>query len=588
MKWVFLPILFLSILACATDRTVTQTPTSNVPSQDVTPSVLQTLTFSEEAGYTRIRLEGSEPLSPPIYQVLSNPLRIVIDLPHVDLKRVKEPVKIENGTIGEVWATQYDDKGRIEIHLIQMANYNITREDRILSIDVEQVKQAEEKKEEKPEIEAVKEKETEVTPVDVKTESPVPVATEKTASPPVGEGKETKAKTLTDLSFEKKDDSVSFNIVADGRIGNYDSFKLESPPRLVIDLWEVNLRLDRKRLKFQNDFIKEIRLGQYPNKVRLVFDSQKSSLPPYQINRMEDRIVVSFGNVPQPSGPQIVLQEKVTREGGPQKGIESQAEPVPASIKKAPPTVTPASKGKAGTLTGIDFKQFDQKSRIVVSATGEPEVESLLISKKILAFNLKNTIIPKYLRRDLDTSEFKSAVQSIQLQNIKRGKTNDARILVKLREEVPYETSREGKSLFIDIENPKAIDAKGETREAAASAPVKEESPPQGVKKEEAKTEEVKKEEPKKEEVAKKEEGTREEAKIPPETKTTPKEASGMPPGCAVCPLVWMTRRQFNLPWKRRETPKRSWRKPLSRKRYIPEARFPSTSRMPISRIFSA
>ena len=196
-------------------------------------------------------------------------------------------------------------------------------------------------------------------------------------------------------------------------------------------------------------------------------------------------------------------------------------------MKKASPTVTPASTGKAGTLTGIDFKQFDQKSRIVVSATGEPQVESFLISKKILAFNLKNTIIPKYLRRDLDTSEFKSAVQSIQLQNIKRGKTNDARILVKLKEEVPYETSREGKALFIDIENPKVIEAKGEAREAVAPAPVKEESPPQGVKKEEAKTEEVKKEEPKKEEVAKKEEGPREEAKIPPETKTTPKEASG-------------------------------------------------------------
>jgi type IV pilus assembly protein PilQ len=548
MKWFFLPILFLSILACATDRTVTQTPPSNVPSQAVPTSILQTLSFTEEAGYTRIRLEGSEPLSPPIYQVLSNPLRIVIDLPNTDLKKVKEPVKIGNGTIGEVWATQYDDKGRIEIHLIQMANYNITREDRILNIDVEQVKKAEEAKEEKPgkEAVAVKEKETEVTPVDVKTESPVPAASEKPVSPPEGERKETKAKTLTDLSLEKKDDSVSFNIVADGKIENYDSFRLESPSRLVIDLLEMDSRLDRKRFKFQNDFIKEVRLGQYPNKVRLVFDSLKSALPPHQINRMEDRIVVSFGNVPQPPGPQIVLQEKVVQEGGVQKEKEGQAEPAPASGKKESAPVVPASKGKAGTITAIDFKQFDQKSRIVVSGTGEPELESLLISKKVLAFNLKNTIIPKHLQRDLDTHEFKSAVLSIQLQNVKRGKANDARILVKLKEEVPYETSWEGKALFIDIENPKAIEAKGdvkgEVKAAVVPATVKEGSPPQEAKKEEVRTEAVKIEEPKKEEETKKQEVKKEEskteeavkkeeAKITPETKTAPKEASGIPPG---------------------------------------------------------
>ena len=176
---------------------------------------------------------------------------------------------------------------------------------------------------------------------------------------------------------------------------------------------------------------------------------------------------------------------------------------------------------------------------------------------------MKNSTIPKYLQRDLDTSEFKSAVQSIQLQNIKRGKTNDARILVKLREEVPYETSREGKTLFIDIENPKAIDAKGEAREAAASAPAKEESPPQGVKKEEAKTEEVKKEEAKKEEVARKK---REKGggKDSPRNENNSQRGLGCP---LECPLEWMTRRQFNLPWKRGRDPKRSWRRPLSQEK---------------------
>jgi type IV pilus assembly protein PilQ len=79
----------------------------------------------------------------------------------------------------------------------------------------------------------------------------------------------------------------------------------------------------------------------------------------------------------------------------------------------------------------------------------------------------------------LDTSEFESAVNYINIQNIKTGKVNDVRISINLREEAPYETSLEGKTLFIDIERPKKIVAKVE----ALPPPKKEEV----VKKEEEK-----------------------------------------------------------------------------------------------------
>ena len=538
LKWIFLYIILISILACATDRTVTQPPPTPVAFQGVVTSILQNLSYSEESGYTRIRLEGSEPISPPIDQVLPNPLRIVIDLPNTDLRKVKEPIKIENGTIGEVWVTQYDDKGRVEIHLIQAANYNISREGRILSIDIEQVKKAaeakEEKpaeaKEEKPEKELVKEKETEVTPVDIRKEAPAPVASGTTGGPPEGATRENKAKAITDIILEKKEDSVSFTIVADGRFGNYNSFKLESPSRLVVDLWEVDARLDKKRLKLQNAYIKDIRVGQRSDKLRLVFDSLKSPLPPYQINRLEDRLVVSFGNVPQSVEPQITPPDKAGQGGAPTKEAGGAKEPSVASGKTAPSPADAATipSVKPYALTGIDFKQMDDKSRIMVSATEEPQVESALISKKILAVTVKNSTVPKHLQRDLDTSAFKSAVQSVQLQNIKRGKANDVRILVKLREEMPYETTKEGKTLFIDIQNPKepepkaAVVASVPRQESAPIELKKEEAKVEYVKKEEAKPEEVKKEEPKKEEEVKKE-----EVKVSPELKPAVKEPSG-------------------------------------------------------------
>jgi type IV pilus assembly protein PilQ len=76
------------------------------------------------------------------------------------------------------------------------------------------------------------------------------------------------------------------------------------------------------------------------------------------------------------------------------------------------------------------------------------------------------------------------------MQNVKVGKLNDVRILIKLREEVPFETTKEGKVLFIDIEKPKKVEGKIEP-----GVPPKKEEVPGEATKEEAKKEEMKKEE---------------------------------------------------------------------------------------------
>ena len=232
------------------------------------------------------------------------------------------------------------------------------------------------------------------------------------------------------------------------------------PPRLVLDLWEVDTRLAKKSLKLSNPYIKEVRIGQYPGKVRLVFDSVKSPLAPYEINRLEDRIVVSFGNVRHPPEDQIAVQEKAQPvESLPQEKQEI-VEPPKGKERAARPQASAPSAGHPRSLTGIDFKQLDEKSRIIISLSGESKLESLPHLEENSGRRSEECDRPKRLRRSLDTSEFKSAVESIQLQNIRRGRNNDTRILAELRDEVPYATSQEGTTFFIDFENPKAMEVK--------------------------------------------------------------------------------------------------------------------------------
>ena len=471
-------LIFLLLLTnCATEKPLMQSPKPSTATTAAKVSIIQKLSFTEEENYTRIRIEGSETIGPPLYKLLTDPLRIAIDVPNVDLREIKSPLNVENGTIGEVVTTQFDDRGRIEIGLVQMTNYNISKDEKNLIIDIEKVKKVAEAKEVKKEEETVKETKAEVPAEEPKKEEAAP-------SP----GPSNKAKEVVSVSFEQKSDSIVFNIIADGTVESFNAFKLDSPPRLVMDIWGVDTR--QRSFKVKDPLIKGVRIGRYPDKLRLVFDSQKSQLPPYQVNRIDDRLIVSLGNIPQPSEPQIYVQEKPGKEAA------------VAASKAATESLT--KPGKPGTVTAINFKQMDEKSRITLSlSTEDAQFEASTLPENVISIDVKNTFAPKKLLRRLDTGAFESAVNSIDLKNEKVGKVNDVRVLVRLREKTSYETSKEGKEIFIDIkERPRKIEAKAE-------------SPAPEVKKEEA-VAEGKKEELKKEEtvaVAKKEEVKQEEMK---------------------------------------------------------------------------
>jgi type IV pilus assembly protein PilQ len=464
LKVAFCVVFLIFMAGCATKKAVMQTPKAEIPAPVEKASTIQKISFSEEENYTRIQIEGDQAIAPPFYKLASDPLRIVIDVPNIDLKQIKDPLKIDNGTIGEVLTNQYDDKGRIEISLVKMTNYNISKEEKNLIIDIEKVKKVEEAKEVKKEEEPLRETKAEAPSAEPKKEEPPP-------TPPILNN----AKEVVDVLFEEKTDSVAFNILADGKIENFNAFKLDSPARLVLDIWGVDTR--KNSFKVKSLFVKAVRIGHYPDKLRLVFDSQKAQFPPYQVNRIDDRLIVSLGNIPQPSEPQIYVQATSPK-------VQAESRPKP---------------GKPSALTGIDFKQMDDKSRIVLSlSTEDPQFEASTPSKNTVAIEVKNAFVPKTLLRGLDTSAFGSAVKYIELKNVKVGKANDIRVSVKLAEEIPYETSKEGKEIFIDIkEKPKKIEAKVE----APAPEMKKEERVAEVKKEEVKKEEKPVPELKKEEV---------------------------------------------------------------------------------------
>jgi type IV pilus assembly protein PilQ len=515
-------VVFISLISsmviygCATGGDVVKPSSDALPAQvsvaKTDPVTIQKISFTEEEKFTRIVIEGSETLPPPFYKLSEDPLRIIMDLPNTELKLAKNDLTINNGTISEVLTTQYDDKGRIEIALLRMTQYNISREAKSLLIDVEKPEEIHEAKEAKKDEVAEKAKEPEPASAEPQKEE-TPSRPAETASTPE---KTQKAKTIIDFMLEDKKDHITFNILADGKVENFNSFKLDAPPRLVLDIWEVGTQYPKKSIRIANPFIKEVRIGQHQDKLRLVFDSSKSQLPTYQIDRNGDKLMVSLGNVPQPSEPQVALQSS--------SSTPPQAKEKAASSSAAAPGKTVKEKI---ALKEVDFKQIDHKSRIVVTLSEAPQFETIRVSEKVIAIDIKNAFAPKHLQRGIDTKEFDSAVNYIDIRNMKVGKENDLRILLKLREEAPYETTQEGNSLFIDIEKPKKVVTKTEAPlPPKESAPAKEEA---AMAKEEVKPE-VKKTEEKPAGEAKPEEKRAEKAEEKPSPSATPPAA---PPAVA-------------------------------------------------------
>jgi hypothetical protein len=109
---------------------------------------------------------------------------------------------------------------------------------------------------------------------------------------------------------------------------------------------------------------------------------------------------------------------------------------------------------RLGTLTGIDFKQMDHKSRVIVSTSNAATYDVFKISEKAVALDLKKMRVSERLKRGVDTKAFDSAVDYISLYNVKSETSRDVRIIVRLREGVDFETIQEGKRIYLDFLKP--------------------------------------------------------------------------------------------------------------------------------------
>jgi general secretion pathway protein D len=132
------------------------------------------------------------------------------------------------------------------------------------------------------------------------------------------------ARNLIDISFDRsQNNTVIVKVQTDGKL-DYSTFILEKPKRLVVDFWNIRRRFSSRSIPVDSPIIKKIRLGDYPEKVRVVLDITTETLPHYTIEPVGDQLRIALGDgmKAQPPAPKekLVKDETILPPLEPERG----------------------------------------------------------------------------------------------------------------------------------------------------------------------------------------------------------------------------------------------------------------------------
>ncbi|NWF55085.1 MAG: type IV pilus secretin PilQ [Syntrophaceae bacterium] len=237
---------------------------------------IQRIEVTKTESGPRVSIEGSKSFEYTVFR-LANPLRVVIELPEAKLGKLAGPMEVRDGTIGVIQNRQLESPqmrgARIEIGLEQMVEYDVIPEGNFLylnfgkpAIPLPPVAKEMEKKEEPR-------KETIPSPV-----KPL-----------------MKAKSLRGVDVSAKPEGIEVGLKGDGPIPDYNSFQLARPTRLAVDLPKMTNASGKANINVGNQLLKEIRIGQHPDKIRVVFVFPEAKIPPYQLAKEEDQLKLILG-----------------------------------------------------------------------------------------------------------------------------------------------------------------------------------------------------------------------------------------------------------------------------------------------------
>src|SRR3972149_3040205 len=385
--------------------------------------------ISVEGGGREILIKASGPLTYTAFK-LPDPDRLVLDIPDADIEKVSGPLEPNNAFISTITVSSYKEQtvlpiARVEIGLKEGVNSEVKLVENsiVVSLNHEATQQ-------EPPPQAA----------EPPAEDPQQEAAEKEA--PAAAKQEKKADKLLRIETKKEGGAIIIKIVGNGVIGDFNAFDIDkpAPPRLVVDVWGVKNSITKRSLRVNSPMIKRVRVGEHPDKVRLVFDSNQKKLPSYTIERVEDTLVVTAGAI------DAKKQEKA------KEAVAVTAQDTPSVADVQPISPAEPQTGDYAEIKAVDFKQLTDKASLTIIASKKVEYKLSKTSNELnLVLDIRNAVIADEMGRTLDASELNTPVSSISSFQVSAEPAKEVRIIVKLKERSSYDISQDGEKIEVNF-----------------------------------------------------------------------------------------------------------------------------------------
>jgi len=183
------------------------------------------------------------------------------------------------------------------------------------------------------------------------------------------------ASSLREVVVSTRPNGVKVELKADGIIPDFNSFKLHNPPRLVLDFSGMSDASSRRKIVVGNPLLKDIRIGQHTDKVRVVFTFPGKEVLQYQITKDSQNLGVFIDQFKEEKAseekpPEAKIQEPIRPTG---EEPESEIKKSKTSASLLLPALTPAPK---------DIPRSEDKKPSLASEV-ETEKPKLYIGAKI-------------------------------------------------------------------------------------------------------------------------------------------------------------------------------------------------------------
>jgi len=381
--------LFVFMLAACASNMVAKQDDGNVTEEspaESPPKMITDISISDTADSIIVSIDGNKLLTyTSVKQPL--PLGLVLYFPETSLGIAKTEYALDNAILGSIKAVELIENGpsKITISLKEDVTYDIARSGNGLSVTFNTITTASELNDELPE------PKNEIETAEVVEEMPAEPAIESISEPIMEEATQTAVETpvpslVPEIETATNGDGLDVMVKTGSMLQDFKSFSLDKPARIVFDLQGVTSSYKKlQTLPVDTKWVKSIRHFAYPNRVRVVLDTEKEYLESFSAVPNDYGLLIHVGKkaaeAEENIQPEIAATEPEiepeTIEQMPAEAPAEETETAVAEIAESPAVVAPVVAPTVAAGTDVETPAAETESVTTEEMPAEaPEPET--------------------------------------------------------------------------------------------------------------------------------------------------------------------------------------------------------------------